>query len=255
MNSIAPLQLPAGTLQIHVSDSGTGQPYLLLHGGAGPTSMDGLAVALAKSSRAIVPTHPGFAGSERPEWFSRVNDMAMAYLTLLDFLELQDVVIVGNSVGGWIAAEMGLQDPSRIAGVVLLNAVGIDTGSPDKQIVDPMKVAPSDLAALAYYDPVRFAKVPTSPEAVSEMVGNQSTLRIYAGAPFMHDPSLYDRLSSMAVPSLVAWGENDQIVDVAYGQRLAGAIPNSRFEVVGKAGHFPHIEQLDKVVDLIKNFN
>lgn len=246
--------LLAETLELSFSDNGAGRPYLLLHGGAGPQSMNGLGAALQKSNRSIVPIHPGFAGKPRPEWFTRISDLALAYLALLERLELQNVVIVGNSVGGWIAADMALRHSPRIAGIVLLNACGIDTGSPTKHIVDPMKLAPAERAALAFHDPARYAIVPTTPEALAEMAANQSTLRIYAGEPFMHDPSLHARLSRMPVPSLVIWGESDGIVDIAYGQRFAAAMPNSRFNIVPQAGHFPQIEQLDKVVEWIEDF-
>jgi pimeloyl-ACP methyl ester carboxylesterase len=246
--------LLAETLELSFSDNGAGRPYLLLHGGAGPQSMHGLASALQKSNRCITPIHPGFAGKPRPDGFDRIGDLAFAYLALLERLDLQEVVIVGNSVGGWIAAEMALRHSPRIAGTVLLNACGIDTGSPSRHIIDPMKLAPAERAAIAFHDPARYAVAPTTPEALAEMAENQRTLRIYAGEPFMHDPSLHERLSRMPVPSLVVWGESDGIVDIAYGQRFAAAMSDSRFEVVSQAGHFPQIEQLGKVVGLIEDF-
>jgi pimeloyl-ACP methyl ester carboxylesterase len=254
VNPSSPQLFFAETLELSFSDNGAGRPHLLLHGGAGPQSISGLAAALQKSYRSIVPIHPGFAGKPRPEWFGRISDLALVYLALLERLKLQDVVIVGNSVGGWIAAEMALRHSPRIAGVVLLNACGIDTGSPSRHIVDPMKLAPAERAALAFHDPARYAIAPTTPEALTQMAANQSTLRIYAGEPFMHDPSLHVRLSHMPVPARVIWGESDGIVDVAYGQRFAAAMPNSRFDIVSQAGHFPHIEQLVKVVELIEEF-
>ncbi|WP_230474879.1 alpha/beta fold hydrolase [Dyella monticola] len=254
MDISSPQLLFAETLELSFFDHGSGRPYLLLHGGAGPQSMNGLAAALQTSHRSIAPTHPGFDGKPRPDWFGRINDLALAYLALLERLALQDVVIVGNSIGGWIAAEMALRNSPRIAGIVLLNACGIDTGSSAKQIVDPMKLSPADRAALAFHDPARYAIAPTSPAALAQMAENQGTLRVYSGEHFMHDPSLYGRLSRMPVPSLVAWGESDGIVDVAYGQRFAGAMPYSRLELVPQAGHFPHIEQLGKVVALIEAF-
>lgn len=254
MNPSPHVLLLAETLELSFSDHGTGRPYLLLHGGAGPQSMNGLAEAMQKNYRSIVPIHPGFAGKPRPDEFGRISDLALAYLALLERLDLQDVVIVGNSVGGWIAAEMALRHSPRVAGVVLVNACGIDTGSPTRHIVDPMKLAPADRAALAFHDPARYALAPSTPEALAEMAENQRTLRIYAGEPFMHDPSLHARLSRMPVASLVIWGESDGIVDVEYGQRFAAAMPDARFEVVPQAGHFPHIEQLDKVAGLIDAF-
>lgn len=254
MNPSMRMHLLAETLELSYADNGTGRPYLLLHGGAGPQTVNGLAAALQNGNRCIVPIHPGFAGTLRPDWFSHIGDLATAYLALLERLDIQDVVLVGNSVGGWIAAEMALRHSPRIAGVVLLNACGIDTGDPGKHIVDPMKLAPAERAALAFHDPARYAIAPTTPEALAAMAANQETLRIYAGEPFMHDPSLYARLSHMPVPSLVVWGESDRIVDVAYGQRFAAAMPRARLEVVAHAGHFPHIEQLDKVTQLIDGF-
>jgi len=74
----------------------------------------------------IVPTHPGFGGTVRPDALASIGGLAALYGALLDELELTDVTVVGNSIGGWIAAEMALRDiHGRIASMVLLNAVGI----------------------------------------------------------------------------------------------------------------------------------
>ena len=109
------LSLLAGTVPVPVtiSDQGQGRPFLLLHGGAGAGSMSGLAQALSKSGRAIVPTHPGFDGEPRPQGFASINDLALAYLALIERLDLTDVVLVGSSAGGWIAAEMALRHSPR----------------------------------------------------------------------------------------------------------------------------------------------
>lgn len=255
LNVSSHLLLLAESLQLTLSDAGAGRPLLLLHGGAGPRSIAGLAAVLQENHRTIVPTHPGFAGTPRPEGFGHITDLALAYLALLERMALQDVVIVGNSVGGWIAAEMALRRSPRVAGIVLLNACGIDTGSPNRHIVDPLKLTPPERAAIAFHDPARYAIIPSTPEALAEMAENQRTLRIYAGEPFMHDPSLHARLAQMPVPARVVWGQSDGIVDVAYGQRFAAAMPDAQFTVVAEAGHFPHIEQQNKVVDLIEDFS
>jgi len=73
----------------------------------------------------------------------------------------------------------------------------------------------------------------------------------YAGEPFMHDPMLRARLATITIPATVIWGESDRIVDVEYGRRYAASIPGARFEPVAQAGHFPHIEKLDRVMKLI----
>jgi len=242
------------TLELTITDAGAGQVFLILHGGAGPSSVAGLAGALSKSGRIVAPTHPGFDGTSRPDRFTRIDDLVLAYLALIQQLDLTDVVVVGNSIGGWIAAEMALRKSPRVAGIVLMNAVGIDTGSAERTITNPMAVSPAERAALAFHDPGRFSIAPSSPEALAVMLENQRVLRIYAGEHFMHDPTLRPRLAQMETPALVVWGESDRIVDVDYGRLFADSIPHSRFEAVAEAGHFPHIEQLDTVAGLISDF-
>jgi len=241
------------TLSVATTDQGEGRAFLILHSGAGPASVSGLADALSKDGRVVVPVHPGFNGEPRPDWFTRIDDLVLAYLALIDRLKLEDVILIGNSVGGWIAAEMALRHSKRIAGIVLLNAVGIDTGSLEKKIVDPMALEPSQRSAFSFHNPQRFAFVPSGPQ-LAAMAENQRTLRVYAGEPFMHDPALRSRLARIEVPTLVVWGESDRIVDVEYGRRWAGSIPGARFELVSEAGHFPQIERLDEVLRLIGSF-
>ena len=239
------------TLTLAVTDQGDGRTFLILHGGAGPASVLGLAEALSKKGRSVVPTYPGFNGEPRPVWFSRIEDLVIANLALIERLDLSNVTIIGNSLGGWLAAELALRQSPRIKSIVLLNGVGIDTGAPDKGIVDPMAVEPAKRMELSFHNPQKFAIVPAGPQ-LAIMAANQQTLRVYAGQPaFMHDPTLRSRLAGIAIPALVIWGASDRIVDVGYGRRFAEAIPGARFELIPEAGHFPQIEKLDEVVRLI----
>jgi pimeloyl-ACP methyl ester carboxylesterase len=248
------VELFSETLRLSFTDQGEGRPFLLLHGGAGPASMSGLGGVLSKNARALIPTHPGFNGQPRPDSFARIDDLVLAYLALIERLDLKNVVVVGNSVGGWIAAELALRKSPRIVGIVLLNAVGIDTGDTGSSIVDPMKLEPAERAAMSFHAPDRFAIVPSGPEAAAAMANNQRTLRVYAGEPFMHEPTLRSRLAQISVPALIAWGESDRIVDVNYGRLYASSIPGARFELISEAAHFPQIERLDEVVRLIGDF-
>jgi pimeloyl-ACP methyl ester carboxylesterase len=249
------IDLFSETLRLSFTDAGEGRPNLLLHGGAGPASISGLGRALLPSSRVITPTHPGFDGEPRPERFARIDDLATAYLALIERLDLQDVVVIGNSVGGWIAAEMALRQSPRLAAIVLINSVGIETGAPVLAIANPMAATPAERGAMAFHDPQKFAAAPSGPEAAAAMAANQKTLGVYAGEPFMHEPTLRSRLAEMRVPALVAWGISDRIVDTSYGRLLAGSIPGARFEPIEQAGHFPQIERLDEVVRLVRDFN
>lgn len=244
------LALFADTLPVAFDDRGSGTPYLLLHGGAGPRSMAGLAGALARGARTILPTHPGFDGRPRPEWFRRIDDLALAYLALVERLDLREVVVVGNSAGGWIGAEMALRASPRLAALVLINAIGLAPTPETGEIVDPTAVTPAERAALSFHNPARAAAAfaGTDPAAAA---ANQAALRVYAGDPFMHNPGLAARLAHLTIPTLVLWGASDRIITPAYGRRFAERIPGARFALVAEAGHFPQIEQPDAVTAAI----
>jgi pimeloyl-ACP methyl ester carboxylesterase len=248
------VKLFGGTLNVSIADYGNGHPYLILHGGAGPASVGSLAVGLSKNARTIVPTHPGFNGQPRPEWFSTIEHLTLAYLELLDTLDLRRVVLIGNSVGGWIATEMALRDSPRISSLIILNGVGVEPRPTDNQIVDPATLPPQEVLKLSFHDPAKFAMAPSGPDAVKIRTENQRTLRIYGGEHFVYDRTLRTRLVRMSCPALVLWGESDRIADKDYGRGYADSIPGARFETIPEAGHLPQLEQPDKVLHLIKEF-
>ena len=250
------LALLAKTLPLAYTELGptSDLAVLLLHGGAGTNSVMGFAHALAKTYRVIVPTHPGFDGESRPESCYRIADLAWAYLALIEKLELSKVLVVGSSMGGWIAAEIALHQSPCVAGFVLINAAGVEPSSPDQTIVDPSKLPPSERVAMVFHDPVKFAPPPPPPEARKLMAGNQQALQAYMGGPLMYDPKLKPRLDQITIPCMVVWGESDRIIPSAYGRAFAKHIPNAQFALVKQAGHLPHIEQPDEVMRLFEEF-
>ena len=236
-------------------DNSEGSGVLVLHGGAGPRSVAGLAAALSSHVYVVAPTHPGFDGTPRPEDFDSIADLATAYLDLLDTLNLTGVMVIGNSIGGWIAAEMAVRDTrGRIGALTLLNAVGVRPES-ETEIVDIRTVAPAEIGKLSFANPAfrpDFASFSDEQRAV--MAANQKTLMTYAGEAFMYDPKLRSRLHRVTIPVLVAWGEQDGIVSVEYGRAYAGSFPNGHFVLVPEAGHLPHIEQMGRTLGAIGDF-
>jgi pimeloyl-ACP methyl ester carboxylesterase len=232
-----------------------GTAALVLHGGAGPRTITGLAVALAEHGYVITPTHPGFNGTPRPEWADTIGDLAEAYLDLIDELDLHEVVVFGNSVGGWIAAEMATRDTrGRLAGLVLINALGIEPDDP-QQITDVRRVPPSEIGQLAFYNPA-FRPDPSamSDEQRAMTIANQQTLAAYAGEHFTYDPKLRRRLGRVTVPALVIWGERDGIATSEYGRAYAASFPKGQFRAIPGAGHFPQVEQPGPTMAAIGEF-
>ncbi|HYZ57383.1 MAG TPA: alpha/beta hydrolase [Streptosporangiaceae bacterium] len=231
---------------------GTG--VLLLHGAGGPLTVAGFGAALAEDTYVITPVHPGFDGQPRPDWTDRVSDLASAYLDLLDILDLRQVLVIGSSMGGWVAAEMALRDNHRrIGGLVLLNAAGIQAGG--QEIADITSLTPAELGRLSFYNPAfRPDLSALNEQQLAAVAANQRTLAVYAADPYLHDPKLRRRLHRVTVPVLVAWGEEDGVIPVDYGRAYAESFPNGRFELIPEAGHLPHLEQAARTLELVRNF-
>lgn len=215
----------------------------------------GFADLLAKRthSRVLVPTHPGFGGTSRPAGLASTRDLAAAYLALLDELDLADVTVIGNSFGGWIAAEMALLGSARVSGYVLVDAVGIDV--PGHPVADFFSLGPAELARRSYADPGRYGVDPAAlpSEARAAMAGNRAALEVYAGHA-MTDPTLAARLGGVAVPMLVVWGEADAIADADYGRAYAEAVPGAAFRLMRGTGHLPQVETPEELARIVWAF-
>ena len=242
-------------LEIRLSEAGSGAAALVLHGGGGPATVQPIATHLAESHRVLLPTHPGWNGSTRPARLTRIGDLATAYLDVLGELELADVLVVGSSLGGWIALEMALRDAGeRVGRLVLIDSVGVEV--PGQPIRDFFALDARGVAEYSYHDGDRFYVDPTTlpAEQLAARQGNMATMRVLAGEPYMHDPGLLGRLGEVSVPTLVLWGESDRIVTPGYGRALAAAIPGARFELLREAGHLPQIEQPEATFRAIDAF-
>ncbi len=242
-------------LTVSVADTGSGRPVLVLHGGGGPETVLSIAAHSAETMRALTPVHPGWNGTDRPPWLSSIGELAGVYLDLLAVEDLRDVLVIGNSIGGWIASEMVIRDAgSTIGGVVLIDSVGIEV--PGQPVRDFFSLTPREIADYTFCDGDRFYTNPAQmdPEQAKVMQANMGALRVLAGDPYMHDPGLRERLADVKSPALAIWGDSDGIATPEYGQALARLLANCRFELVVGAGHVPQLEQPDAVFSLIDSF-
>jgi pimeloyl-ACP methyl ester carboxylesterase len=241
-----------GVVDLRIDDRGHGRPFLLLHGGAGPQSALPFAerFAAGKDVRVITPTHPGFGGTTRPAGLDSIAKLATLYDRLLAALDVVDVTVIGNSIGGWIAAELALLRSARVSGVVLIDAVGIDV--PGHPVADAFSLTLEQIMQRSFHHPLPFLVDPTtlSDTARAVMAGNQAALAAYTNGT-MSDPGLIGRLGGLELPTLVLWGDSDGIADLDYGHAYAAAIPTARFQQLEGTGHMPQLETPDQVVQAI----
>lgn len=234
---------------IELTDRGQGRPILFLHPGIGIDPDAPVLNALARGGRVIAPSHPGFGTSQLPKGMSSVDDVSYFYLDLLDQLDLNDVLVIGVGLGGWIAAEIAVKDASRVSALVMANAIGVKIGDREtRDIVDIWSVMPDEFNKLAYHDPKNGERdYKTLPEADSLAAArNREAYARLAWSPYMHNPKLKSRLHRITMPTLFLWGTSDRILSESYGRGYCALIPGARFETVENAGHFPHIEQPDE---------
>lgn len=247
-----------GTVPVTYTESGTGRPVLLLHGGAGPFSVAAFAALLSAADyRVIVPVHPGFDGTPRPPELTTMAGLAQVYASLIRELDLTGVCVIGNSIGGWIAAELALAESAaadrRVGSVVLADAAGLRIdGAP---VPDFFALTLDQVAELSYFNPDAFrinaAALPA--ERAAAMKANRAALLEYAGTA-MADPGLRDRLPGIAMPALVVWGAADRMIPVEHGRAYAEGIPGARLRIIASAGHLPQLEAPDELLAAVREF-
>src|ERR1700679_681863 len=114
----------AGT-KMHLSRAGSGKTVLVLHHDIGTLDRLPFYDSLAERFDVLVPHHPGWGKSERPEWLRHPRDIAAMHTWLLADLGVEDVNLVGLGFGGWIAAEMVSQSPRSYRRMPLVGPLGI----------------------------------------------------------------------------------------------------------------------------------
>jgi len=245
-------------VQLEVVERGRGRPLLWLHGEEGPSLHAPVLDLLAAHGRVLAPSHPGFGCSPDADHIDTVDDLAYLYLDLLAEQDARDVVVIGASLGGWIAAEMAVKCNDRLAGLVLVAPLGIKVGNREtRDIPDIFALHPDEVRRLQYADPSRAAVDYTtlSDEEVAIIARNRQATALYAWEPYFHNPKLPQRLHRITVPTLFLWGAADRFVAADYyGAAYRAAIPGARLETIAGAGHFPHLERPEPLVERIRTF-
>jgi pimeloyl-ACP methyl ester carboxylesterase len=245
-------------VRLEMVERGRGRPILWLHGEEGLAPRATVLEGLGAHGHVLAPSHPGFGHSPDADEIDTVDDLSYLYLDLLAARDLRDVVVVGASLGGWIAAEMAVKCADGLAGLVLVAPLGIKVGDREtRDIPDIFALHPDEVRRLTYRDPARAAVDTTalSDDELTVMARNREATAQYAWEPYFHNPKLRRRLHRIGVPTLLLWGADDRFVTAEYyGAAYSAAIPGARLETIEGAGHFPHLEQPAALVERVGRF-
>ena len=240
---------------INLRDAGSGRPLLFLHGAQGYAGWPGFLDSLSQRYRVLAPDHPGFSKSDRPDWIENVSDMAYFYMDVMDQLDLQGTIVVGNSIGAWMAMDMAIRSTKRIGGLVLIGAAGIHVKGVQK--ADMFMPSTEELIRMIYVDEAVIAKR-LEDEANPDLINILNRNRIMAAKlcwqPRLYDPHLARWLHRIDVPSLIVWGEQDRIIPTAYAGALKDLIPGSQVQMIAGSGHMPHVEKPEAFLNAVNAF-
>lgn len=247
--------IPIAGVRLDLARAGAGPPVLVLHHDIGRPERAPFDEALARHFTVLAPSHPGYDGSERPEWMRSVRDVAVVYQRLLAERDAGAVSLVGLGFGGWIAAEMAVMAPRAVRRLVLVGAMGV---KPERgQIADQALLSYIDYARLGFADQSAFDGLfgADPPTALLERwdLNREMTFRI-AWKPYMYNPTLPHLLGGLTTPALCVWGRDDRIVPLECGERYVKSLARARLEVVEGAGHFVDMEKPRELAELVTGF-
>ncbi|MBI2710996.1 MAG: alpha/beta hydrolase [Actinobacteria bacterium] len=254
--------------RVVLREGGAGQPLVYLHSATGEGDGLGFLDALAASGHVLAPMFPGFGGSEGIESIDDMEDATFHLLDLWERLGLDAPVVVGLSLGGWMAAELATRHPERVGALVLVNPVGHHIpGAPIKDIfgrspsemVEDLFFAPDHpvaqlMRALGDYrsDPGQAGALTF--DMIAPMVQVLGAAARLGWDPYLHNPKLRSRLWRISCPTLVVRGEADTLVPTEHARVYVEGIAGARLEVVPQSAHLVPLEQPERLAALVRDF-
>ena len=248
-----------GMFNVTVRRAGSGEPLVYLHAAGGQANWEPFLDSLAQNFEVIQPMHPGWPGSEGLEHVDDVVDMGLYYLDLFDELGLQQVNLVGASLGGMFAAEVASLGTSYVKKLVLSEPAGLWLD--DHQPLDMFVASQDELMRALFVDPeaaaARQPKIdPENKEAMAK-ANLDRQMALAATSKFVWpiwDKGLKKRIHRIKAPTLIVWGEKDGLIPPVYGPEFQRLIPGSKLEIIANTAHVPMSERPDEWVRIVKGF-
>lgn len=256
---------------------GEGRDVLMLHGlGATKASFLDTAAALSRDYRVHAIDFPGFGSSSKPATAPyTARWLAQTVLEFMDAMEIPNAHLIGNSMGGRVAIELGLAHPQRVGALGLLcPAVAfvrrdywplVRLARPEvgllphhfrrKTVEDQFwgMFADRDLVdpSLADITVDEFQRIYGSPGARYAFLS--AARNLYLDAPFGRH-GFYPRLAQLQAPALFMWGSHDRLIPAGFKRHVAEWLPRAEQIVLDGCGHVPQVERPEQTNGLLKRF-
>lgn len=228
-------QITVNGIPVALLAAGSGPPLLFLHG-AGTWHGFDFALPWTAHHRVIIPIHPGWPGSGDDPSFTSVHDYVMHYLDFIDQLGLDQVDLVGLSMGGRIASQFTAEHRRRVRKLVLVAPAGLNV--PGFPLADFTQIPPGELLSyLTENVPLIASRAPAEPSPEWQVERAQEGASFFRLLPDILNPHFTRWLHRVNVPSLLVWGEKDRVTPVEQSAEWLRLIPGLQFHRVPNAGH------------------
>jgi len=224
---------------------GAGTPLVFLHGGGIIEGFECLE-PLADGFRVIAPLAPGYGSTELDPPVKGRDELAAHVRDVLDALGIERTVLVGHSLGGWLAATVAARFPDRVSALVLGAPYGMDV--PEHRGANLLALSPAERVAALTNDPSIFdGRFPSGPDPAFEAARARELQAVTRVMPGPHDPELPGILPQISAPTLLLWGEDDKINPAAHAEDWQQVIPQTSLRTFPGTGHLLFHERTDAV--------
>jgi pimeloyl-ACP methyl ester carboxylesterase len=225
--------------------AGDGGPVVFLHGGGIVEGFDCFE-PLAKDLRVIAPLRPGYGATELDPPLNGRDEEAENVRDVLDALGIERPVLVGHSLGGWLAATVAARFPDRVSALVLGAPFGLDV--PQHRGADMSSMSPPEIAAALTNDlSIWEGRLPSGPDPAFEAARAREGQALMRFMPGPFDPELPDILARITAPTLLLWGEDDKVWPVGQSPHWQKAIRHASLRTFPGTGHLLFHERSEAV--------
>ena len=245
-------RLTINGVEVAMLTAGSGDPLLFLHG-AGTASGFDFALGWADRFQVLIPYHPGFGESADDPRVRELHDYVLHYLELLDQLGLEQVNLVGQSLGGWLAARFAIEHGQRVHRLVLCCPVGLRV--PEHPTLDVFSLPPEQLLPRMIGNQDLLQRRLRQPPSIDAIVGQYREQTSLARVMWErnYDLTLERWLHRLSMPTLLLWGEADQVVPVQQAQVWSSRLRDAQVERLPGAGHLV-LQEHPRAAQLVKDF-
>ena len=239
-------------------EGGEGEPLLFIHGAGGLISPeDPLLNTLARTHHIFAPYLPGYGGTDDCTELRDMLDYTLFGWDLVKAFDLTDPIIVGDDMGGMIAAEMAAVAPNDVNRLVLIAPAGLWLD--DHPAPDLFTLLPYELPAVMFHDVEAGTRLLTSglqlddPAFLQDYLIRSARQLGMAGKLLFPVPErgLAQRLYRITARTTIVWGANDRLYSPVYGAAFHAAIKGSSLVTVPGCGHVVAIEKPAAVIDAV----